>query len=82
MDSERLAMSEVVDEMFVRSEEMVGRTGKQVLCLVQVRHVRVGERMLLLLPGFDKISEKLEKEIDAHLSLLFELNFTGVTSFL
>ena len=23
--------------MFVRSEEMVGRTGKQVLCLVQVR---------------------------------------------
>ena len=42
VDSERLAMSEVVDEMFVRSEEMVGRTGKQVLCLVQVRHVRVG----------------------------------------
>ena len=32
--------------------------------------------MLLLFPGFDKISEKLEKEIDAHLSLLFELNFT------
>ena len=26
VDSERLAMSEVVDEMFVRSEEMVGRT--------------------------------------------------------
>ena len=25
VDSERLAMSEVVDEMFVRSEEMVGR---------------------------------------------------------
>ena len=46
------------------------------------RSYRVGERMLLLLPGFDKISEKLEKEIDAHLSLLFELNFTGVTSFL
>ena len=45
------------------------------------RSVRVGG-MLLLLPGFDKISEKLEKEIDAHLSLLFELNFTGVTSFL
>ena len=42
VDSERLAMSEVVDEMFVRSEEMVGRTGKQVLCLVQVRHVREG----------------------------------------
>ena len=42
VDSERLAMSEVVDEMFVRSEEMVGRTGKQVLCLVQVRHVQVG----------------------------------------
>ena len=46
------------------------------------RSYRVGERMLLLFPGFDKISEKLEKEIDAHLSLLFELNFTGVTSFL
>ena len=38
--------------------------------------------MLLLLPGFDKISEKLVKEIDALLSLLFELNFTGVTSVL
>ena len=35
-------MSGVVGEMFVRSEEIVGRTGKQVLCLVQVRHVRVG----------------------------------------
>ena len=46
------------------------------------RSYRVGGRMLLLFPGFDKISEKLEKEIDAHLSLLFELNFTGVTSFL
>ena len=42
VDSERLAISEVVDEMFVRSEEMVGMTGKQVLCLMQVRHVRVG----------------------------------------
>ena len=38
--------------------------------------------MLLLLPGFDKVSEKLEKEIDAHLSLLFELSFTGVISVL
>ena len=46
------------------------------------RSYRVGERMLLQLPGFDKISEKLEKEIDAHLSLLFELSFTGVISVL
>ena len=38
--------------------------------------------MLLLLPGFDKVSEKLEKGIDAHLSLLLELSFTGVKSVL